>query len=606
MRWDGGRFSRPIRWLVVKLDDAGRAAEVAGVATGGTRGHRLEARPGPDRHGRRAISTTSARPRVMVDAAERRAAIVAGLDAAGGWIDPMAEAGRGRLSRRVAVVLAGRVRRPLPGAARARRRHRHAVPPALLPGPLRAAALEPRFLFVANGGDPDVVRRGNEEVLVGRLDDARFAYAATSSAASARWRSELDRVSFLEGGRIARRQDGPARAARSRGCASGTGSAPTSAPPPLRAAALCKADLVSRLVGEFADLEGYAGSVYARAAGERRPSASRSTSTTARARPAGRCRRRTRAPCSPSPTRPTPLAVAFARGLEPTGSRDPYGLRRAAAGLVAIALDRGWRVDLPRAGRRRRPSAFVLDRLEPMLLEEGVSVEELRAARGSGATRAGRGGRAGRGPCTRSPGPTATPCATRTAAACASPARRRRAPVDEALLDGPGRARRWPPPSRPAPARPRGGGRRSSPAVERFFDDVLVMVRRRGGAREPAHAGRERGRAAAPPRRLRPASGIGLATMADRLEIHIVSDSTGDTAARVAQSGPEPVRGHRDRDDPPRPGAARASSWRGRSSRPPAGGRRSSTRSSIRRCARRSSRSPTPAASSCTTCSARR
>ena len=61
-------------------------------------------------------------------------------------------------------------------------------------------ALEPRFLFVANGGDPDVVRPGNEEVLVGRLDDAGFAYRRDLERGLEAMAAELDRVSFLEGG----------------------------------------------------------------------------------------------------------------------------------------------------------------------------------------------------------------------------------------------------------------------------------------------------------------------------------------------------------------------------------------------------------------------
>src|SRR6185312_8429703 len=64
---------------------------------------------------------------------------------------------------------------------------------------------------------------------------------------------------------------------------------------------------------------------------------------------------------------------------------DPYGLRRAAAGIVAIALDRGYRID-PRALLGDGATAFLLDRLEPILLDEGVTVEELRAARGAGVT----------------------------------------------------------------------------------------------------------------------------------------------------------------------------------------------------------------------------
>jgi glycyl-tRNA synthetase beta chain len=100
------------------------------------------------------------------------------------------------------------------------------------------------------------------------------------------------------------------------------------------------------------------------------------------------------------------VAVAFALGAQPTGSRDPYGLRRAAAGIVAIALERGYElglVDLMAESvhmlvsqgheLRRKPLEavpdavdFVLDRVEPLMAEEGVTVDEMRAARGSGVT----------------------------------------------------------------------------------------------------------------------------------------------------------------------------------------------------------------------------
>ena len=59
--------------------------------------------------------------------------------------------------------------------------------------------LEPRFLFVANGGDPETVIRGNEEVLVGRLTDAEFAFASDVDRGIEAMAAELDRVSFLEG-----------------------------------------------------------------------------------------------------------------------------------------------------------------------------------------------------------------------------------------------------------------------------------------------------------------------------------------------------------------------------------------------------------------------
>jgi glycyl-tRNA synthetase beta chain len=369
MRWPGGRFSRPIRWLVAKLDGEVLAAEVAGVrASGESRGPRPGREPVPI--GSAATYLDDLRGHgVIVDAGERRAAIEAGVDAAGGCDDPM-----GKLDEVVYLVerprvlmgefSAGYLDLPERIPVTAMQSHQRYFP-------IRSAqgALEPRFLVVANGGDDGVVRRGNEEVLAGRLDDAEFAF---------------DRVSFLEGsGSLA------AKAARlvplvERLCDANDLAADVRAAA-ARAAGLCKADLVSRLVGEFSALQGYAGSVYAAEAGE---PADVCAAIEEHHRPdeAGG-----ELPASPAGAvvaladKGDTIQVAFAAGLEPTGSRDPYGLRRAAAGLVAIALDRRWRVELP-ALVGDGGVGFVLDRLEPVLLEEGVTIEEVRAARGSGET----------------------------------------------------------------------------------------------------------------------------------------------------------------------------------------------------------------------------
>jgi glycyl-tRNA synthetase beta chain len=383
MRWEGGRFSRPIRWLVVKLDDHVVPVRLAGVASGGTTfGHRYEG--GHGAIGSAATYLNDVRGlRVMADASERRAAIVAGLDAAGPWADP-----GGKLDEVVylvewPVVLEGRfdagyLELPERVVVTAMQSHQR-----YFPGRRDGAPLEPRFLFAANGGDPDVVRAGNEEVLVGRLDDARFAYRRDLERGISAMAEELGRVSFLGGaGSLADKVErlGPIVRRLSDQNDLGADVAAAAA----RAAALCKADLVSGLVSEFADLEGYAGSVYARAAGEdeavcaaieehHRPSEAGGTLPASEAGAA-------LALADKADT----VAIAFSRSLEPTGSRDPYGLRRAAAGIVAIALDRGYRID-PEELVGEGATGFLLDRLEPILLEEGVTVEEVRAARGSGA-----------------------------------------------------------------------------------------------------------------------------------------------------------------------------------------------------------------------------
>jgi glycyl-tRNA synthetase beta chain len=396
---------------------------------------------------------------------------VAGLDAAGAWTDP-----GGKLDEVVylvewPVVLEGRfdagyLELPERVVVTAMQSHQRYFPVRR-----ERAPLEPRFLFVANGGDPDVVRAGNEEVLVGRLDDARFAYRRDLERGIAAMADELGRVSFLGGaGSLADKTGrvGPMVEALCRRNGLGAEVAAAAA----RAAALCKADLVSGLVSEFADLEGYAGSLYAGAAGEddavcaaieehHRPGEAGGTLPASEA-----------GAVLALADKADTLAVAFARGLEPTGSRDPYGLRRAAAGIVAIALDRGYRIDP--AGLVGAPATgFLLDRLEPILLDEGVTVEELRAARGSGAVE-----------------PVEVAARARALHAFAGPERdgvrdaynrcvriaggAGPGPVDPSLLGDEAERRlasamEHPPATLEAAAA-------LVPAVNRFFDDVLVMA----------------------------------------------------------------------------------------------------------------------------------
>ena len=111
----------------------------------------------------------------------------------------------------------------------------------------------------------------------------------------------------------------------------------------VRAAELSKADLVSSLVGEFSDLEGYAGGLYARRAGVDEPTATAIEEHHLPYGFAGALPASDAGAVLSIADKADTLAVAFNLGLQPTGSRDPYGLRRAAAGLVAVALDRGWR-----------------------------------------------------------------------------------------------------------------------------------------------------------------------------------------------------------------------------------------------------------------------
>jgi glycyl-tRNA synthetase beta chain len=383
MRWEGGRFSRPVRWLVAKVDERAVPAAAFGLtATGTSRGHRFAGGDVDVRAPATYLDDLRA-ARAMADPAERRAAILAGLDAAGGWIDPL-----GKLEEVVHLVewpgvLEGRfderfLELPDRVVVTAMQSHQRYFPAA------DGDRLAPRFLFVANGGDPELVVPGNEEVLAGRLEDAEFAYRNDLARGIAAMAAELDRVTFLEGSGSLAEKTARVRALVERLCDRlGVGGGERAAA--LRAAELAKADLVSGLVGEFSDLEGFAGSVYAHAAGEDEATA---TAVAEHHLPYGFGDPPATLPGAivSAADKADTLATAFQLGLEPSGSRDPYGLRRAAAGLVTVVLDRGW--DVGAEELVGEPAAgFLLERVEGLLTEQGVTVEEVRAARGSGERR---------------------------------------------------------------------------------------------------------------------------------------------------------------------------------------------------------------------------
>ncbi len=405
MRWDGGRFARPIRWLVVKLDHRPIQVELAGVRSGElSHGHRFLG--GEARIGSAASYLEDVRAvKVVADAGERRTLIEQGLNVAGEWIDPMRKLEEVVYLVEWPVVLEGRfdssyLDLPQRVVVTAMQSHQRYFPL------VREGRLEPRFAFVANGaGNPPLVVRGNEEVLVGRLEDAAFAYRRDLERGLSAMVAELERMSFLEGSGSLADKTARVRALAELLCGRTEADAETSAAV-LRAAELCKADLVSSLVAEFGDLQGYAGSVYARHEGESEAVCAAIEEHHRPSEAGGMLPMSQAGALLALADKVDTVAVAFALGLQPTSSRDPYGLRRAAGGVVAIALDRRLELDLSElvdtamralVGQghelRRRPLeagpeavAFVLDRLEPVLLDEGVNVEEIRAARGSGIT----------------------------------------------------------------------------------------------------------------------------------------------------------------------------------------------------------------------------
>jgi glycyl-tRNA synthetase beta chain len=357
MRWDdsGIRFARPVRWTLAKLDGETVVGEWSF-------GHRFSAGPVEIPH----AGEYAGRMReagVEPDAKERRRLIVAGLDAIGGWSDP-----GGVLAEVVhlvesVTVLEGSfderfLQLPERVVVTAMQSHQRYFP---LGGN--------RFAFVANGGDPELVRAGNENVLEGRLDDASFTFERDIQVGIDALADRLGAITYFKGaGSFAD------KAGRLRGLVSELGGGEATQ----EAARLSKADQASELVREFPDLEGYIGAEYARLAGYPEAVCAAIEEQYLPDAAGGLLPQTETGRVLAAADKLDTLATSFSLGHRPSGSRDPYGLRRAAIGLVRLAVEGG--LVVPRALLPDEVREFVEERLEGLL---DLPVEFVRAARAS-------------------------------------------------------------------------------------------------------------------------------------------------------------------------------------------------------------------------------
>ncbi len=214
-----------------------------------------------------------------------------------------------------------------------------------------------RFVLVANIEASDggaEIARGNAKVVRARLSDARFFWESDLKVRLDDRVPKLDAIVFhaklgTQGERVRRLEQLAAA------LAAPVGADPTQA---ARAARLCKADLVSEMVGEFPELQGLMGRYYAAHQGE---PAAVAAACEDHYRPQG--------PTDRVPTDPVSIAVALADKLDtlvgfwsidekPTGSKDPYALRRAALGVIRLILENGLRLPILTIGAeamRRNP-----------------------------------------------------------------------------------------------------------------------------------------------------------------------------------------------------------------------------------------------------------
>ncbi|MGB6488495.1 MAG: glycine--tRNA ligase subunit beta [Steroidobacteraceae bacterium] len=362
MRWGAGeaQFVRPVHWIVMLYGKEVVPARLLDTAAGNlTRGHRFHA-PKPLRLSSPSVYERALRARgfVVVDFAARRSLIREGVAAIAAGLG-----GRPLMSDALLDEVTALVEWPVPLAGRFEERFLSLPREVLISTledhqryfPVEGAdgSLLPHFITVANieSRDPAKVVEGNERVVRPRLADAAFFWDQDRKFPLAARAEGLAKVTFQAklgslGDKTRRIAVLAVDIAEARGQSGARN--PGSATRARRAAELCKCDLLTAMVGEFPELQGIMGTYYALADGEETDVA---TAIREHYQP------RAAGDELPATETGTTLAIAdkldtlagiFAIGEKPTGTKDPFGLRRAAIGVTRILIEKRLELDVAR------------------------------------------------------------------------------------------------------------------------------------------------------------------------------------------------------------------------------------------------------------------
>jgi glycyl-tRNA synthetase beta chain len=404
MRWGAleAQFVRPVHWLLMLLGSELVPASILGVSAGNASfGHRFMAP--------RALRIRS--PATYADTLQRRGKVIAVFEQRRQSVRSQVEAlaaqldGRAIMSEALLDEVTALVEWPVAIAGQFDARYL-ALPREVLISTLQdhqryfalenaAGALLPWFITVSNidSPEPALIRAGNERVVRPRLADAEFFWQQDRRQPLHARLTGLAAVTFQAqlGSQASRSVRIAALAAA---IAPDIGADPAAS---ARAAELCKCDLLTAMVGEFPELQGIMGRYYALADGE---SAAVAEAIGEHYLPRGA------GDALPASAVGDAVALAdkidvlagiFAIGQKPSGTRDPFGLRRAAIGVLRIVLEHKLELDLPALLSRavalqplaelsvRAPAIsaeiydFVLERLRAQYLERaetnGISTE---------------------------------------------------------------------------------------------------------------------------------------------------------------------------------------------------------------------------------------
>jgi glycyl-tRNA synthetase beta chain len=397
MRWGAhsAEFVRPVHSVVLLYGDEVVPVEVLGLASGRvTSGHRFHAPKPISLKGAKGYEGKLRRAKVVVDFAKRRELIRTGVAAAAA---AAGEGSRALIDDALLDEVTALVEWPVPLAGQFEQRFlslpREVVIATVQDHQRYFAVQGPEgkltgwFVTVSNieSRDPPKVREGNERVVRPRLSDAAFFWEQDRKILLKEHAAKLAGVTFQ-----AKLGSYAEKTARVTTLAELIGGRIAAGPLVSQAAELSKADLMTAMVGEFPELQGTMGRYYAEAEGLPRE-VSLALEEHYRPRYAG----------DALPATKTGQAVALADKIDtlvgifaieqrPTGAKDPFGLRRAALGVLRILLEARLDLDLAellaaaaaaqpvqRAAVADEVYDFIAERLRGMLLEQPGTTPEM-------------------------------------------------------------------------------------------------------------------------------------------------------------------------------------------------------------------------------------
>lgn len=358
MRWGDGnlRFPRPIRWLVTLFDQEVLPVTLENgsetiAADRYVWGHRVLSPRQIEISHPEAYVETLRQAQITVDPEERKSAIAEQVE-----VEAKTKGGYALIDEELLAEVTNLVEFPFVVTGKFDEEFLN-LPPEVITTEMsshqryfpvwqdeNAIALLPYFITAANGNPQkaDLIIRGNERVIRARLADGQFFYNSDLSKPLADYVPELDQVTFQEKlGSIGEKVQRIQKYAHWIGEQLGISDAEKQQIQ--RAAQLCKADLVTQMVGEFPELQGIMGEKYARASGEAETVA---TAISQHYLPKGAdddLPEHMIAQVVAISDRADTLVSIFGLGMLPTGSSDPFALRRAANGIISII----WGYHLP-------------------------------------------------------------------------------------------------------------------------------------------------------------------------------------------------------------------------------------------------------------------